>query len=48
MNYIVDTSDASLYYRSSSALDIASLDIASLDSTAAWGNLADAMKTLLW
>lgn len=39
MNCIVDTSDASLYYRDSSALDIASLD-----STAAWGNLADATK----
>ena len=39
MKYIVDRSDATLYYRESSALDIASLD-----STAAWGNLADAMK----
>ena len=39
MNYIVATSDPSLYYRASSALDIASLD-----STAAWGNLADAMN----
>lgn len=39
MKYIVDRSDASQYYRASSALDIASLD-----STAAWGNLADAMK----
>ena len=39
MSYIVDRSDASLIYRASSGLDIASLD-----STAAWGNLADAMK----
>ena len=35
----IDGSDATLYYRASSALEIASLD-----STAAWGNLADAMK----
>ena len=39
MKYIVDRSDASLYYRASSALNIAALD-----STAVWGNLADAMK----
>ena len=42
MKYVVDGSDASLYYRASSALDIASLD-----STAAWGNLADAMKNAI-
>ena len=39
MNDIIDRSDASLYYHESSALDTASID-----SSAAWGNLADAMK----